>query len=156
MSARPWLEALKDTMREGSASTDETPEKISETLPLAGCESPTNVPPPVVDMQTAEKLRGPWGEEERNLIAAGWKPKERGGLVIWANPETGFYCSQKVALHRLEAREVGEFRTFATQKSARHGLWKRRFGREERMPLNYCSFCTPKRACHGLWPGVSA
>ena len=40
-------------------------------------------------------------DEERRLIAAGWSPKERGGLVIWVNPETGFYCSQEVALHRL-------------------------------------------------------
>ena len=39
--------------------------------------------------------------EERRLLAAGWSPKERGGLVIWANPETGFYCSRDVALHRL-------------------------------------------------------
>ena len=40
-------------------------------------------------------------DEERRLLAAGWSPKERGGLVIWANPETGFYCSRDVALHRL-------------------------------------------------------
>ncbi len=32
---------------------------------------------------------------------AGWKPKERGGHLIWANPETGFYSSQEMALHRL-------------------------------------------------------
>ena len=38
---------------------------------------------------------------ERRLLAAGWEPKERGGLVIWANPKTGFYCSREVALHRL-------------------------------------------------------
>ncbi len=40
-------------------------------------------------------------DEERRLIAAGWSPKERGGLVIWADPETGFYSSQEVALHSL-------------------------------------------------------
>ena len=77
------------------------------------------MPPQLVDMRTAEKIRGSWGEEERRLIAAGWEPKERGGRLIWANPQTGFYCSQEVALRRLEAREVANFRTFATQKSAR-------------------------------------
>jgi hypothetical protein len=122
MSDRPWLDALKATMRERGADTDKPPEKILEALPSEGCErceSPADVPPPLVDMQTAEKIRGSWGEEERRLIVAGWKPKERGGRLIWANPETGFYCSQEVALRRLEAREVANVRTFATQKSAR-------------------------------------
>jgi hypothetical protein len=122
MSGRPWLEALKVTIRERGADTEKPPEKISEALPPEGCErceSLTDGPTPAVDIQTAEKVRGSWGEEERRLIATGWEPKERGGLVIWANPETGFYCSQEVALRRLEAREVGNFRTFATQKSAR-------------------------------------
>jgi hypothetical protein len=107
MSGRPWLEALKASMREHGADTDKPLEKISETLPPEGCErckSPAEVPPPVVDMQTAEEVRGPWGEEERKLIAAGWKPKERGRLVIWANPKTGFYYSQEVALHLLKRR----------------------------------------------------
>jgi hypothetical protein len=104
MSSRPWLEALKDAMREGCADFDETPQKISESLPSKGCESLADGPMPLVDMQTAEKLSGSWGEEERGLIAAGWKPKERGGLVIWANPETGFYYSQEVALHLLKQR----------------------------------------------------
>ena len=119
MSGRPWLEALKVTIRERGADTEKPPEKILEALPSEGCESPADVPPPLVDTQTAEKVRGSWEEEQRRLIAAGWEPKERGGLVIWANPETGFYCSQEVALYRLEAREAANFRTFATQKSAR-------------------------------------
>jgi hypothetical protein len=105
MSARPWLEALKATIREGSADTDETQKKISETLPLAGCErceSPADELDLVVEVHTAEDASDPWGEEERKLIAAGWTPKKRGRLVIWANPETGFYCSQEVALHRLK------------------------------------------------------
>ncbi len=55
-------------------------------------------PSPVADIRTA---RIPRGENERRLIAAGWEPKERRGVVIWANPKTGFYCSQEVALHRL-------------------------------------------------------
>lgn len=105
MSARPWLEALKGTIRERSADTGETPEENTEALPLEGCkrcESLGDAPPPALDIRVAEKVRSSWGEEERGLMAAGWKPKERGGLVIWANPETGFYCSQEVALHRLK------------------------------------------------------
>ena len=118
MSDRPWLKVLKATIRERTAATNETPKKTSEALRSVRCESPADVPPPVADILTADKVRGSWGEEERNLIGAGWKPKERGGIVIWANPETGFYCSQEVALHRLEAREVGMFRTFPSQRSA--------------------------------------
>jgi len=56
-----------------------------------------------VHIQTAEKRYSTWGEEERGLMGAGWEPKERGGLVIWANLETGFYYSQEVAQYRLEA-----------------------------------------------------
>ena len=146
MSGRPWLEALKSTVREHSTNTDETSEKISEAVPSEGCESLADEPTPVVDVRPTEKVHRPWGEEERRLIAAGWKSKERGGLVIWANPETGFYCSQEVALHRLEALEVANFRTFATQKSARHGVWKGRFKREEQMPLNF-AVLSPLCAC---------
>jgi hypothetical protein len=59
--------------------------------------------PSVVEISTAHIL---WGEDERRLIGVGWEPKERSGQVIWANPATGFYCSQEVALLRLgrEAR----------------------------------------------------
>ena len=107
MSGRPWLEALKGTMSERSTDTDETPEDISEALPSEGCERcerPAEEPTPAVDIWTAEKVRGSWGEEERGLIAAGWKPKGRGGLGIWASPETGFYYSQEVALHHMKRR----------------------------------------------------
>ena len=107
MSARPWLEALKDTMRERSTRTYESAEKMSEALPVEGrerCKSLTDEPTSVVNIQPAEKVGSSWGEEERMLIAAGWTPKERSGLVIWANPETGFYCSQEVALHLLKRR----------------------------------------------------
>jgi len=111
MSDRPWLEALKDTMRKHSADTNEPPEENLEALPLGGCErceSPANELVLVVEVQTTEEISDPWGEEEHRLIAAGWKPKERGGLVIWAHPKTGFYYSQEVALHRLEVlKNVG-------------------------------------------------
>jgi len=113
---------LKVTIRERGADIEKPSEKILGALPSEGCERcecPADVPPPLVDTQTAEKVRGSWGEEERRLIAAGWKPKERGGFLIWASPETGFYCSQEIALHRLEDREAGKVGTFSTQKSAR-------------------------------------
>jgi hypothetical protein len=106
MSGRPWLEALKVTMRERGADTDETLEKTPETLPSKGCErceSPADGPTPVVDVQTAEKLSGSWGEEERRLIAAGWKPKVRGGKIIWKRPDNGFYVSQEVSIHFWDA-----------------------------------------------------
>ncbi len=75
-------------------------------------QKPKPNPDPVMDMRRTDP-------HAQRLLAAGWKPKERGRLLIWANPETGFYCSQEVALHRLEARESGTFRTVTTQKSAR-------------------------------------
>ena len=105
MSGRPWLEALKATIREGSADTDEAQKEISETQPSAGCErceSPADELDLFVEVQTTEEVSDPWGEEECRLIVAGWTPKERGGLVIWAHPETGFYYSQEVALHHLK------------------------------------------------------
>ncbi len=55
-----------------------------------------------MDFDIARAARG---EDERRLLAAGWSPKDRCGpleLTIWAAPETGFYCSQEVALHRLD------------------------------------------------------
>ena len=77
-----------------------------ETLASEGCErceSLADGPTPAVHIQTAEKRYSTWGEEEWGLMGAGWEPKERGGLVIWANLETGFYYSQEVAQYRLEA-----------------------------------------------------
>ena len=106
MSGRPWLEALKHTMRGGSPDADGVPGEILETLASEGCErceSLADGPTPAMHIQRAEKLYSTWGEEERGLMGAGWEPKERGGLVIWANPETGFYYSQEVAQYRLEA-----------------------------------------------------
>jgi hypothetical protein len=128
MSGRPWLEALKITIRERGADTEKPSEKILETLASEGCERCESLADEldlVLEDQAAEKECGTWGEEERGLMDAGWEPKERGGLVIWANPETGFYCSQEVALYCLEALEAANFRTPTTQKSARDGHWKR-------------------------------
>ena len=62
-------------------------------------------PAPVTDIRTARAI--PNSPDEHRLLAAGWVPKEGCGplgLTIWANPETGFYCCQEVALHRLERK----------------------------------------------------
>jgi hypothetical protein len=40
--------------------------------------------------------------EERRLMAASWKPKQRGGLTIWARPTNGFFYSEEVALNLLD------------------------------------------------------
>ena len=37
------------------------------------------------------------------LRDAGWRPKKRCGKTIWKNPEPGFWCSQEVAMMRLES-----------------------------------------------------
>ncbi len=39
------------------------------------------------------------------LVAAGWKPKERGGKLIWQSPDNGFYYSQEMATHLLEEKD---------------------------------------------------
>jgi hypothetical protein len=46
--------------------------------------------------------------EGRRLNTAGFEPKERGGKIIWQRPDTGFWVSQEMALHLLDARSVEE------------------------------------------------
>ena len=46
--------------------------------------------------------------EGRKLEAAGFHPKERDGKIIWQRPDTGFWVSQEMALHLLEARSMEE------------------------------------------------
>jgi hypothetical protein len=105
VSARPWLEVLKATVRECTADTDEAPMKITESLPSEGCERCETFAhdPALVATITAEKVGGSWGEEERRLVAAGWAPKERCGKIIWECSDNGFYYSQEVAMRLLEA-----------------------------------------------------
>ncbi len=102
MSAKSWLKALKATIGEEPRPPREesrkpippTAQKVRKPRDGAGGK--------VVDTKTTRPIFSPRDEEERRLLAAGWKPKERMGLVMWANPETGFYSSQESALHRLE------------------------------------------------------
>jgi hypothetical protein len=52
------------------------------------------------DRKPAEvvRIRPASDPEARNLLAAGWEPKERCGKIIWQSPENGFYYSRKMAL----------------------------------------------------------
>jgi hypothetical protein len=101
---KSWLDALKDAI-------EVEPQIPREDLQEPKATTVQNVRNPrkeagdeVVDPDAARAART---EDERRLIAAGWSPKERCGplgLTIWANPETGFYCSREVALLRLERK----------------------------------------------------
>lgn len=105
MGARKsWLDALKETIEEAPRTPSEdlakpTPIKVQKVRKLQEAEREAGGE--VVNLNAARALRD---EDERRLLAAGWSPKDRCGplaLTIWANPETGFYCSQEIALHRL-------------------------------------------------------
>jgi hypothetical protein len=100
VGSRPWLEALKEHSIRRAQKEEETRAVLFADAPGDNLTKPTEATASVVDIDTA---RIPRDEDERNLIAAGWEPKERMGLVIWANPETGFYFSQEMALlHHLK------------------------------------------------------
>ena len=102
-----WLDALKGTLEEEPCRPSEdsrepsppTIRKVQKPREEAGGK--------VADIRTARPCFAARDEGERRLIAAGWEPKERMGLIIWASPRTGFYCSQEVALHRLDERSEG-------------------------------------------------
>jgi hypothetical protein len=102
---RPWLEALKEHCDRRGQEQEETREAVFADAPGDQLTKPTKAPAPAVDIKSARTRS--WGEDESRLIATGWSPKERCGplgLTIWANPETGFYCSREVALHRMDDR----------------------------------------------------
>ena len=133
MSGRPWLEALKRGVAE------EAPR-----APALPSEEPTDAPggelskPPELSRREPGEARNVTeistpragfarGEDERRLLTAGWSPKERCEMTLWENPDTGFYCSQEVALIRLGKRREGA-RDSGTKRSdpkkrGRHGLW---------------------------------
>ncbi len=86
-----------ELMKKAKATTTDTtkaPDAVQSPGPL---DSPAPTEP--TDIRTARTLRGE--DEHRRLLVAGFKPKERGGLVVWANPETGFYFSQEMAAYFL-------------------------------------------------------
>ncbi len=82
MSGSPWLDTLKDTVRERTVDTGETLEKTSEALLSERCESLAGEPTPVLDIPSTRTTHATRGENEERLLANGWTPKERGRLVI--------------------------------------------------------------------------
>ncbi len=58
----------------------------------------------VRDVQTVRPIH--LDHEGRRLDAAGFKPKERGGKIIWQRPDTGFWVSQEMALLLLERERM--------------------------------------------------
>lgn len=102
---KPWLDALKKTIEEEPQLPREDSEK-SKTTTVQNMQKPREAEHEaggeVVDLNTARVLGS---EDERRLLAASWSPKDRCGpleLTIWADPETCFYCSREIALHRLD------------------------------------------------------
>jgi hypothetical protein len=71
----------------------------SESGPRLASES-------VRDVQTVRPIH--LDHEGRRLEAAGFKPKERGGKIIWQRPDTGFWVSHEMALHLLENKSKEE------------------------------------------------
>lgn len=59
---------------------------------------PDPPPAPVVELPA---IRTAPGAEALELEAAGWEPKERCGKTIWANPQTGLWYSEEMALELL-------------------------------------------------------
>lgn len=80
-------------------------EQLSEAImaPKPKCTGHGYPSSPPNNFKTADfshyGARRPWGEDEQRLIAAGWKPKERGGKIIWQSLDNGFYYSQEFAVY---------------------------------------------------------
>ncbi len=97
-----WLNALKEIIEEELQSPRKDLEKPTAATMQNVQKLREKTVSGVADLEAIRVLRG---KDERRLLAAGWSPKEQCGplaLTIWANPETGFYCSQEIALHRLD------------------------------------------------------
>lgn len=99
---KSWLDALKETVEEEPQAPHENPGKPKVTNVQNVQKPREEARGEVVGLHATRTLRG---GGERRLLAAGWSPKDRCGpleLTIWADPDTGFYCSQEIALHRLD------------------------------------------------------
>ncbi len=99
---KSWLDVLKKTIEEGPRPSHEDSRKPASTT-VQNVRKPREVSRgDVVDLDAARAARDGDG---RRLIAAGLTPKDGCGPLnptIWADPETGFYCSRDVALHRSD------------------------------------------------------
>lgn len=98
---KSWLDALKETLEEKPQLPRENSENLKATTVQNVRKSEEKAGGEGIDINTTYVPRT---EDERHLLADGWSPKERMGLTIWANPESGFYFSQEVALHYLDQR----------------------------------------------------
>jgi len=59
--------------------------------------------------------------EQRELKAAGWKPKERKGETVWRNPESGLWYPQGVAISLLrEGVDLEDFPRREPEGDTRH------------------------------------
>ncbi len=68
---------------------------------------PQREPEIVSQSADATDLSKPDTENARRLLGAGWKPKVSFfEQVIWERPDTGFYVSEEMALHLLDAKNV--------------------------------------------------
>jgi hypothetical protein len=70
-------------------------EPVAETFSAAVVVETRKVAPRPPDPPPAP------GAEARELEAAGREPKERCGKTIWANPQTGLWYSEEMALELL-------------------------------------------------------
>jgi hypothetical protein len=102
MGGRPWLEALKERY---DRKDQEGPTNERREFRESPNQRTDKTPAPVVDIKAA---RTPRSEDERRLLSAGWKPKERFGPSIWEPPDNGFYFSEETALHILNQGKGGK------------------------------------------------
>ena len=98
---RSWLDTLKETIEEKPQLPRENSESPKATNVQNVRKSEEKAGGEVINVNTAHVPRT---ADECGLLAAGWSPKERMRLTIWANPMTGFYFSKEVALHCLDQR----------------------------------------------------
>jgi len=102
MNGRPWLEALKGTLREEFIDFEKDPDETPSFHPeqrRKRYESHANKASSVGGRWIAHAMQG---EDERRLQTASWTLKERLGELIWQSPDNGFYYSWEIALHSLK------------------------------------------------------
>ncbi len=102
---KAWLDALKKTIEEEPRIQREDSEKPTAATAQKlqkPREAEREVGGEVVGLSAARALRS---EDERRLLAAGWSPKERSGLVIWRKPGGSWYGEEVAVL--LLARDKG-------------------------------------------------
>ncbi len=46
--------------------------------------------------------------ERRELVSAGWEPKDAEGTVVWRNPENGYFYPQGLAYRLMREQAAGD------------------------------------------------